>query len=122
MIDLNARHAAECERIKKAAAEKEQALLAELAAARQKLFLVILVALLCIAVIWNFKAGVKQTALSGPVGTGQTAVPIAVPATFVLQATVPEQGAAAQVLPGTTAAVKTGNGGNFSGGMSSGKK
>ena len=110
-----------------AASGREQALLVRLGAARRQLFVVIFAAVLGVVAILNFRAKLQDvpqpvsppSAGSGQVSTPQSAnAPLPVP---VAQALPTVLQAPAAALADTVAVGKTGNGGNFSRGSSSGK-
>jgi hypothetical protein len=119
LAGLEAKYAALHRQLKEASAERERVLLAQLAAARYQLFVVVLLAILSIAAVFSFRAAPKEGLSPASSRSAQVAAPVAVPAAFVLEATIPVP--ASVPVAGAPAVVK-GNGGNFSGGSSSVKK
>ncbi len=121
--ELQATYAAERSRLEQSATEREQALLGRLVVARRQLLVVISGAVLSIAAILGFRTSPREvvqpvlppSVVSGQVVAPPVQAPVAVP---VAQASVAK--AEPVVAPVVAAAVvKTGNGGNFSRGVSS---
>ncbi|MBF0485567.1 MAG: hypothetical protein HQL16_03525 [Candidatus Omnitrophica bacterium] len=134
--ELEAKFMAEYRRLEEAAADKEQSLLEQLGLARRQLFIVVVLAVISIVAVVNFKARPKDApvpVLPAPVSAEKASAALpASPAVTVLspaaQAAPEAAPAAAQKAASAPAAqpivkpaVKAGNGGNFAGGFSSGK-
>ena len=120
--DLQARHAAECRRIGEAAQEREASLLTQLGTARRQLLVVVVAAILGLAVVLNLKAKtgeIAQPALPSS-DIGPEAISLSVPAAPAADMAEPAADIKAESLA-VPSPVKTGNGGNFSGGRSSAK-
>ena len=127
--DLQAKHAAERHQIEQAATDREQALLEQLGVARRQLVVVILGAVLSVAAILYFQEGPKDAqsvlpSTSGPAGAPSAAVSPkgSVTAAVPVAAVKPPEAAPTVVAKSAPVvvqvSVKTGNGGNFSGGKS----